>query len=97
MITIQKGQVLARGVVDWGDHVLVNKFSYHFRKPERGEVFVFTTKHISGIDVPREQGSQHYIKRLGLLECQETHSGEDAIALDQREARRRSWHSARRI
>ena len=64
MINIQKGQVLAKGVVDWGDHVLVNKFSYHFRRPERGEVFVFTTKHISGIDVPREQGSQHYIKRL---------------------------------
>lgn len=65
---VTKGQVLARGTLDTGDHVLVNKFSYHFRRPVRGEVFVFTTKHISGIeDDPRfdkRQGSQHYIKRL---------------------------------
>ncbi len=65
-IQIRKGQVLARGVVYSGDHVLVNKFSYHFRRPQRGEVFVFITKHIRGIekDLPKEQGSQHYIKRL---------------------------------
>lgn len=61
---IKKGQVLASGIVRNGDHVLVDKFSYHFRTPVRGEVFVFTTKHISGIRVPAEQGSQHYIKRL---------------------------------
>ena len=64
-IHIRKGQVLARGIVRSGDHVIVNKFAYHFRTPTRGEVFVFTTKNISGIPVPREQGSQHYIKRLG--------------------------------
>lgn len=65
-IQIRKGQVLARGIVYSGDHVLVNKFSYHFRHPQRGEVFVFITKHIRGIEagIPKEQGSQHYIKRL---------------------------------
>lgn len=61
---IQEGQLLARGTVRNGDHVLVDKFSYHFRTPTRGEVFVFTTKHINRINVPAEQGSQHYIKRL---------------------------------
>jgi signal peptidase I len=61
---IRQGQVLASGVVRNGDHVLVDKFSYHFRQPVRGEVFVFTTKHISGIQVPVEQGAQYYIKRL---------------------------------
>lgn len=61
---IRKGQLLARGIVHNGDHVLVDKFSYHFRTPHRGEVFVFTTKHIRGINVPAEQGAQHYIKRL---------------------------------
>ncbi|MFN7565228.1 MAG: signal peptidase I [Prosthecobacter sp.] len=65
---VTKGQVVARGTLDTGDHVLVNKFAYHFRKPVRGEVYVFTTKSISGIeDDPRfdkRQGSQHYIKRL---------------------------------
>lgn len=64
---IEKGQLLARGILNSGDHVLVNKFSYNFRHPTRGEVFVFITKHIRGIEagIPKEQGSQHYIKRLG--------------------------------
>jgi signal peptidase I len=62
--SIRKGQLLARGIVRNGDHVLVDKISYHFRAPKRGEVFVFTTKHIRGINVPAEQGAQHYIKRL---------------------------------
>jgi signal peptidase I len=64
--TITKGQLIARGTLDTGDHVLVNKFAYHFRAPVRGEVFVFTTNNIRGsyMNVPVEQGSQHYIKRL---------------------------------
>src|SRR5690606_30697538 len=58
--------VLCEGYIDTGDLVLVNKFSYHFRKPKRGEVFVFDTIGIKGI---RERsGDQadgsHYIKRL---------------------------------
>jgi signal peptidase I len=63
---IKEGQLLARGIMYSGDHVLVNKFAYHFRTPTRGEVFVFTTKHISYIEasIPKEEGSQHYIKRL---------------------------------
>jgi len=63
-IKLKKGQVIARGYVDTGDQVLVDKVSYHFRSPKRGEVFVFSTKDIDGISVPSEQGSQHYIKRL---------------------------------
>jgi len=63
---IRKGQILARGILDSGDHVLVNKFIYNFRSPERGEVFVFTTNNIRSPNmvVPAEQGAQHYIKRL---------------------------------
>ncbi|QIF01032.1 signal peptidase I [Roseimicrobium sp. ORNL1] len=65
---VQKGQLLARGIVRNGDHVIVNKFAYHFRRPERGEVFVFTTKNIAGIEQESRfnpnWGSQHYIKRL---------------------------------
>ena len=67
-VYVSKGQLLARGVLHSGDHILVNKFAYHFRKPTRGEVWVFTTKHIPEIerrtDFVKEQGSQHYIKRL---------------------------------
>ncbi len=67
-VWVSKGQLLARGILTSGDHVLVNKFAYHFRPPTRGEVFVFTTKHIKGIEMSgsydARQGSQHYIKRL---------------------------------
>ncbi|MDP4722428.1 MAG: signal peptidase I [Akkermansiaceae bacterium] len=63
---LKKGQVLLEGFIDTGDLVLVDKFSYHFRKPERGEVFVFDTIGIKGIkDRSGEQGAgSHYIKRL---------------------------------
>lgn len=65
-VYVKEGQLLARGILHAGDHILVNKFAYHFRRPERGEVFVFTTRNINSpyMNVPKEQGSQHYIKRL---------------------------------
>lgn len=63
---LRKGQVLLEGMVDSGDLVLVDKFSYHFRRPNRGEVFVFDTLGIQGIkDRSGPQGGgSHYIKRL---------------------------------
>lgn len=63
---LPKGTVLCEGTIDSGDLVLVDKVSYHFRKPQRGEVFVFDTVGIRGID--ERSGDQakgsHYIKRL---------------------------------
>lgn len=63
---IPKGTVLCEGTIDSGDLVLVDKFSYHFRRPTRGEVFVFDTIGIRGIH--ERSGDQaagsHYIKRL---------------------------------
>ena len=64
-----KGDVMVRGYFDAGDHVFVDKFSYNFILPQRGDVFVFNT---AGIPT-RENGSsryapsQFYIKRLGGL------------------------------
>jgi signal peptidase I len=40
----QAGQPIARGYVNTGDHVFVDKFTYHFRAPKRAEVFVFNTQ-----------------------------------------------------
>ena len=63
---LPKGTVLLEGYIDSGDLVLVDKVSYHFRKPQRGEVFVFDTQGIRGIDersTDQAKGS-HYIKRL---------------------------------
>lgn len=51
-----------QGYCDTGDQVLVNKMIYHFRNPKRGEIFVFNTKGIAGINGGVQ--SQHYIKRL---------------------------------
>jgi signal peptidase I len=64
---VPPGAILARGRVDTGDQVLVDKVSYHFRQPKRGEPFVFSTKGIRGIEATFASGteSQHYIKRLG--------------------------------
>lgn len=63
---LPKGTVICEGTIDTGDLVLVDKFSYHFRKPKRGEVFVFDTLGIRGIH--ERSGDQaagsHYIKRL---------------------------------
>lgn len=64
---IPAGTTIAEGYIDTGDLVLVDKFSYHFRKPKRGEVFVFDTLNNKGIEEhsrgPEDIGS-HYIKRL---------------------------------
>jgi signal peptidase I len=50
-----------------GDHLFVNKMAYYFRKPHRGEVFIFTTQGIPKIQQRLEdagiEGSQYYIKR----------------------------------
>ena len=68
VIPVSKGETLAKGFVDTGDQLVVNKWIYHWKKPERGEVFVFDTQNIDyiqrGLDDTR-QGSQHYIKRIG--------------------------------
>ena len=65
----RKGDAILRGWVDTGDLVLVDKISYHFRRPNRGEVFVFDTRGIkTEQQVPGKLGGQtggtHYIKRL---------------------------------
>lgn len=66
---LKAGQPIVRARVQTGDQLFVDKFTYHFRKPIRGEVFVFTTGEIPGIlNDPRSNGlTQFYIKRLAAL------------------------------
>lgn len=63
----QKGEPIARGSIDTGDQVFVDKMSYNFLNPRRGDVFVFKTTGILGIPMPPGMESQHYIKRLAGL------------------------------
>jgi len=44
-----RGEVIARGAIDTGDQVFVDKFSYNFVKPHNGDVFVFRTNNLPGI------------------------------------------------
>lgn len=66
---LHKGEPVAQGYVDTGDHVFVDKVSYNFRMPRRGEVFVFSTLGIPTRENVMNPGapSQFYIKRLAGL------------------------------
>jgi signal peptidase I len=63
----RRDEIIARGAVDTGDQVFVDKLSYNFVKPNRGDVFVFRTNHILGIREDPETGAPFYIKRLAGL------------------------------
>ncbi len=57
-----------RFMVETGDHLFVNKILYHFRKPARGDSFVFRTLGLDTEGTGRPvtnplEGSQFYIKR----------------------------------
>lgn len=62
------GDTIVNARFDAGDLIVVNKMAYHFRKPERGEVFVFDTRGIEGItnkgSNTGQEGGTHYVKRL---------------------------------
>jgi signal peptidase I len=61
-----KGEDIVRLRVNAGDHLFVDRLTYNFRRPKRGEITVFETK---GIPEENRQrfgipGDQFYIKRL---------------------------------
>ena len=58
---VKKGDVIARARVVAGDHILVNKLKYNFMNPERGDIAVFDTRHITH---PQVRQDSFYIKRL---------------------------------
>jgi signal peptidase I len=64
------GDVLADYQTQTGDQVLVDKVTYNFRPPQRGEVFIFKTAGISSLEHeqgPDQEGSEDFIKRcVGL-------------------------------
>jgi signal peptidase I len=60
--TYKRGEIVARGAVDAGDRIFVDRLRYHFTAPRRGDLIVFSTKGIVGI--PEET---FYVKRLAGL------------------------------
>jgi signal peptidase I len=69
-----KGDDVIKLRIHAGDHLFVDRFTYNFRPPERGEVVVFETAGIEALP-PNEQNT-FYIKRLVGL-------GGDHLALTQ--------------
>ncbi len=57
----KKGDDIIKLRVVSGDHLFVDRFTYNFRHPERGEIIVFKTEAIEYDGVPK---NQFYIKRL---------------------------------
>ncbi len=55
----RKGETILDCVVQTGDQLFVDRFTYNFRKPRRGDVFVFETR-----DLPVPTPGEFYIKRL---------------------------------
>ena len=67
-----KGQDLLRIKVVSGDHLFVDRLTYNFRRPQRGEIVVFAT---AGTAI--QQQDQFYIKRLVALGGEKVQIGND--------------------
>ncbi|HYG22354.1 MAG TPA: signal peptidase I [Verrucomicrobiae bacterium] len=72
--TLQRGQFFRKGEtmvklrVSAGDHLFVDRLSYNFKAPERGEIIVFETHGIDRLNqLMPTQGDTFYIKRLAGL------------------------------
>jgi signal peptidase I len=69
---VKKGDYVFATKVYAGDHLLVDRFTYNFRKPDRGEIVVFKTRGIEGL-----VQDQLYIKRLVGLPGETVQVGDD--------------------
>ncbi len=54
-----EGEILCDGWLSLGDHLFVDRCTYHFREPRRGDVVVFVTE-----NMPCRSRGFYYIKRL---------------------------------
>jgi signal peptidase I len=70
----RKGEPVIKLRMEAGDHLFVDRLTYNFVKPERGEIVVFQTK---GIDHPYMPQDQFYIKRLVALPHEKIQIGDD--------------------
>lgn len=68
----KKGQDVIRLRTVSGDHLLVDRFTYNFRRPRRGEIIVFETRGIRGLPP-----DQYYIKRMVAMGGEKVRIGND--------------------
>lgn len=72
--TFQKGDYIFKTKEIVGDHLFVDRLTFNFRAPDRGEIIVFKTK---GITHPGMPQNQFYIKRLVALSGEKVSIGDD--------------------
>ena len=70
--SFQKGEDILNLDIKSGDHLFVDRLTYNFRHPRRGEIIVFQTKGIESL--PQDQ---FYIKRLVGLGSERISIGRD--------------------
>jgi signal peptidase I len=70
--SFRKGDVIISLKIKSGDRLFVDKFTYNFRRPKRGEIVVFETSGVEGL-----QQDTHYIKRLVGLSGERIRIGDD--------------------
>lgn len=69
---VKKGEYVFAMKIIAGDHLLVDRISYNFRHPQRGEIVVFKTRGIQGL-----VQDQLYIKHLVGLPDEKIQIGDD--------------------
>jgi signal peptidase I len=74
-----KGEDVIKIAVNAGDHLFVDRLTYNFRKPARGEIVVFETAGIPSEmrEANRIPGDEFYIKRLVALPGERVQIGND--------------------
>jgi signal peptidase I len=76
----RKGDDVVKIRVSAGDHLFVDRLTYNFRKPTRGEIIVFETRGINNPDqfgVNQMPQDEFYIKRLVVLPGDRVQIGDD--------------------
>ena len=64
--TLPVNYTLCNGWLSQGDHLFVNRFSYHFSNPKRGDIVVFTTEGLKedASGSPLTKVGFYYVKRM---------------------------------
>ncbi len=68
----QPGDDLVKLAITTGDHVLIDRFSINFHRPQRGEIVVFRAQ-----DISKLHDNEYYLKRLVALDGDTVQIGDD--------------------
>lgn len=71
-VSFKAGEDIVKCRVVTGDHLFVERITYNFRRPHRGETIVFRSEHHPGMT-----WDTHYIKRLVALGGEKVRIGDD--------------------